>query len=152
MENNKGKNMKRIFLLFLALLTLAGCTTIIKYVNYTDKKFPPKPKYYFITVYSSQPPTTIQPFQVIGRVEISGLVSDGVSPDTLADQAKHIARVKGADAIINARIETVGYNEVGVISGYYGRRYYHPTEYIERRNMLLTFRGELIVFVPGPIK
>ena len=144
--------MKRIFLLFLALLVLVGCSTVVQYVNYTDQRFPPKPRYYFVTVYDSQPPSTIQPFQVIGRLEISGLMSDGVSQDLLMDQAKHIARAKGADAIINARIERVGYNEVGVVPGYFGRHYYHPAEYISRTNMLLIFRGELIAFIPAPVK
>jgi hypothetical protein len=141
--------MKKLFLLFLALLTLAGCTTIVKYVDYTDRKFPPKQKYYFISVYGAQPPAAVAPFQVIGRVEISGLISDGVNADALTDQAKRIARARGADAIINAKIEKMSYNEVEVIPGHYGRRYYHPAEYYSRSNMLLTFRGELIVFVPA---
>lgn len=144
--------MKRLFLLFFVLLTLAGCSTVVKYVNYTDQKFPAKQKYYYITVYDSTPPATIQPFQVIGRVEVSGLVSDGVNSDTLIDQAKHIARVKGADAITNAKVESVAYNEVGVIPEHFRRRYYHPREYIVRSNMLLTFRGELIVFLPNAAK
>ena len=140
--------MKRIFLLFWAVLLLAGCATTVRYVNYTDQKFPPKQKYYYITVYESQPPSSIQPFQILGRVEVSGLVNNGVTPDTLIDQARHIARVKGADAIINARTEATIYNKIDEAPGYFGRRHYHPGGYIIYGERLLTFRGELIVFVP----
>ena len=143
--------MKRICLLLLTILSLAGCATSVRYVNYTDEKFLPKPQYYFITIYhDSQHPPSIQPYSVIGRVEVSGYISDGVNPDTLTDQAKTIARKKGADAIINAKTESANYSGVYVASGYiaYHRCYrsYHPTEYIPYSNTLLTFRGELIVF------
>jgi hypothetical protein len=56
--------------------------------------------------------------------------ADGVSPEMLANQARSIARKRGADAIINSRTEII--------------RYW--------RNALLRFRGELIVYGPPATK
>src|ERR1041385_5722441 len=144
--------MNRIFLLFLIVLSLAGCAMHTKYVPYTDQRFIPKPKYYFVTVYSNaQRPPATEPYTVIGRVEVSGYISDGVNADTLTDQAKAIARKRGADAIINAKSEAVQYNgvyvEPGNVERYRWRHYYHPAEYIPYQNIQLTFRGDLIVFI-----
>ena len=140
--------MKRILMLLWVALSLAGCATSVRYVNYTGQTFTPKDKYYFITVYVAQPPSTAPVFTVIGRVEVSGLASNGISPESLMDQAKIIARKKGADAIINARTDVA---EFGGVYAFSERRYYHyrATEYAPYSDERLTFRGDLIVFVPG---
>jgi len=125
--------MKRIFLTILAVLVLAGCATSVRYVNYTEQKFPSKDKYYLVNIYPlSQQHPLGQPYYVIGKVEISGFASDGVSPESLADQAKRIARKRGADAIINARTQIARY---GWLYGPY-------------RDTVLRFTGELIIFTP----
>jgi len=103
-----------------------------------------------VTVYhDSQRPPATPPYYVIGRVEVSGYVSDGVNPDTLTDQAKVIARKRGAGAIINTITESIPRNGFYVASGYVRHRYYHPPEYIPYADTLLRLRGELIVFSPG---
>jgi hypothetical protein len=71
------------------------------------------------------------PYYVIGKVSIEGFVSYGVTPESLTDQARGIARKRGADAIINARTEVFRYG--------YG-------------DQLLRFRGELIVYAPTASK
>ena len=145
--------MKRMLLISLVALSLAGCATSVRYVNYTGQKFPPKDKYYFVTIYNAQPPSTVPVFNVIGRAEVSGLASNGISPESLLDQAKIIARKKGADAIINARTEMVEFGGVYAFSehgGYY--HHYHATEYVPYSDQRLTFKGDLIVFVPGVTK
>ncbi len=142
--------MKKLFILVLLVCTIAGCATSVRYVNYTDRKYPPKNKYYFVTIYpeTQQLPAT-QPYIVIGRVELSGLGSDGVSPDTLTDKAKAIARKRGADAIINSRIEALNYERWYAVDDYRWHHYYHPMAYIPYADVLYRFRGELIVFVPS---
>ena len=126
---NKGNIMKKqILFLGLSLLFLVGCATSTRYVNYTDQHFPPKDDFYSINVYSeTQKQSADNPYYVIGKVSIEGFVSNGVSPESLANQAKRIARKRGADAIINARTE---------VFRYYGG------------DSLLRFKGELIVYAP----
>ncbi len=139
--------MKKIFLTLLALLSLAGCATSTRYLPYTDQREPAKPKYYFITVYfGNQQPPSSAPYRVIGRVEIQGYASDGVNTDMLVEQAKNIAREKGADAIINANTQVVPYGGTYVVPGHFGYYYYHPTRYIPYGDTFLKFTGELIVF------
>lgn len=144
--------MKKLALLFLIVLSSAGCAVQSRYVHYTDQKFIAKPKYSAVTVYpESQHPPVSEPYSVIGRVETSGYLSDGISRDDLTDKAKAIARKKGADAIINVRMEQVQYNGTYIVPGYVEQHryhsHYHPTEYVPYQNVLLTFRGELIVFM-----
>jgi hypothetical protein len=74
-------------------------------------------------------PTT-NPYYVIGKVSIEGYASEGVNPEMLANQARSIARKRGADAIINSRTDII--------------RYW--------RDALLRFRGELIVYAPATAK
>lgn len=143
--------MKRLIGACLIILTLAGCAINSRYVNYSDQKYLHKQKYYYITIYESQPSSAPQPFQVIGRVETSGYINNGVTFDSLIDQAKKIARTKGADAIINAKTENVTYNGTEVVPGYIGHHYYRPAEYITYSDTLLRFQGELIVFLPAAI-
>ncbi len=45
-------------------------------------------------------------------------------------------------------VEATIYNMIDEAPGYFGRRHYHPGGYIIYGERLLTFRGELIVFVP----
>ncbi len=165
--------MKRIFFLLLGLIVCADCATQVNYVSYTAQKFPPKPKYYFVTIYpDSKMPPSSEPYVVIGRIDVSGNVSDGLTADKLMDKAKVIARQKGADAIINSKTETVNYGGLYMIpghvnyrpvfigGGYYGRYHHHygvgtvyapeyyPTRYVPYSDTLITFQGELIVFLP----
>ena len=120
---------KKIFVLGLLVLALAGCATSIRYVNYTDQRFPPKDALYAVNVYpESQALAVSNPYFVIGKVSIEGFASNGVSPESLTNQAKEIARKRGADAIINAG--TVAFR-------YYGG------------DALLRFKGELIVYAPA---
>lgn len=119
---------KNILLLGLFVLVLAGCATSTSYVNYTVQRFPPKDELYTVNVYpASQALGAVKPYYVIGKVSIEGFASNGVSPGSLTNQAKEIARKRGADAIINASTEVFRY--------YYG-------------DALLRFKGELIVYVP----
>jgi len=119
---------KQLLLVGVLVLGLAGCATSTRYVNYTDQAYPPKDQYYTENVYSAaQPLSAANPYYVIGKVSIEGFASSGVNPATLTNQAKVIARKRGADAIINA--ETVVYR-------YYGG------------DALLRFKGELIVYAP----
>jgi hypothetical protein len=74
---------------------------------------------------------TSNPYYVIGKVSIEGFASNGVSPESLANKARIIARKRGADAIINAATEAY--------------RYYYGDE-------LLRFKGELIVYAPQAAK
>jgi hypothetical protein len=126
---NKGRSMlKKMLLLGLVVLGLAGCATSTRYVNYTDQWFPPKDKFYTINVYpDAQALAVSNPYYVIGKVSIEGYASNGVSPETLTNQAKEIARKRGADAIIN--VKTVAF------------RYYYG-------DALLRFTGELVVYAP----
>ncbi len=118
-----------MLLLGLAVLVLAGCATSTSYVNYTTQRFVPKDGSYIVNVYpESQALGAGRPYFVIGRVSIEGFASNGVNPGSLTNQAKEIARKRGADAIINAR--TIEY------------RYYYG-------DVLLRFKGELIVYVPA---
>ena len=122
---------KRILLLGLMVLGLVGCATSTRYVNYTDQRFPPKDQYYNVNVYpQTQALAATNPYYVIGKVSIEGFASYGVTPEMLANQARKIARKKGADAIINARTEII--------------HYWHDA--------LLRFRGELIVYAPAAVK
>ncbi|MDE2222881.1 MAG: hypothetical protein KGK03_07405 [Candidatus Omnitrophica bacterium] len=111
----------------VSLLVLAGCATSSRYVGYTYHRFPPKDKNYSVSVY----PQTLsagRSYYVIGKVSVEGFVSDGVTPTRLTNDAREIARKRGADAIINAKTTTYRY--------YYG-------------DSLLRFTGELIVFTPA---
>ncbi len=120
--------LKKVLLLGLIILGLAGCATSTSYVNYTTQRFPPKDEFYTVNVYSqSQALGAGRPYYVIGKVSIEGFAGNGVNPGSLTNQAKEIARKRGADAIINARTEEFRY--------YYG-------------DVLLRFKGELIVYVP----
>ena len=124
--------MLKKILLGLVILGVAGCATSTRYVSYTPQRFPPKDGLYAVNVYpESQPFNVGRPYYVIGNVSIEGFVSNGVSPASLTNQAKEIARKRGADAIINAG--TVAFH-------YYGG------------DALLRFKGELIVYAPAPAK
>ena len=117
---------KNILGLGLCLLVLAGCATSTRYFNYTDQRFPAKDKYYAVNVYpEAQPLGASTPYFVIGKVSVEGFASNGVSSVSLTNQAKEIARKRGADAIINARTNVF--------------QYYDGDE-------LLRFKGELIVY------
>lgn len=158
------RNKIQIFSLFVVGLILAGCATTVQYFPYTAEKFPPKPRDYFIPIYplAQQRPVTSQPYVVIGKIDISGKVSNGVTPETLSNQAKMIARKRGADAIINAKTEHLHYNGIYTVPGqleyrpiyWAGRRRegvlymedYHPPQYVPYSETVLTFQGELIVF------
>ena len=76
-------------------------------------------------ILSRKPLVPVIPYYVIGKVSIEGFASNGVSPETLTNQAKEIARKRGADAIINARTEVFHYYD---------------------GDALLRFKGELIVY------
>jgi len=122
---------KKILLLGLLVLGLAGCATSTRYDYYTEQKFPPKDPYYNVNVYpDTQALAATNPYYVIGKISIEGFASSGVSPETLANQARSIARKRGADAIINSRTEIIHY----------------------WRDELLRFRGELIVYAPAATK
>ena len=122
--------MKMLLLGFTALL-LAGCATSTRYDNYTEQRFPPKDQYYTVNVYpETQALPTANPYYVIGKVSIEVYASEGVNPEMLANQARSIARKRGADAIINSRTDII--------------RYW--------RDALLRFRGELIVYAPATAK
>ena len=113
-------------------MVLAGCATSTRYVSYTAQRFPPKDALYAVNVYpESQALPVGNPYYVIGKVSIEGFASNGVSPASLTNQAKEIARKRGADAIINARTD--------------GFRYYSG-------DALLRFKGELIVYAPAAAK
>jgi hypothetical protein len=130
---NKGYFMlRKMLLLGLIVLGLTGCATSTRYVNYTDQRFPPKDAFYAVNVYpESQVLAVSNPYYVIGKVSIEGFASNGVSPESLTNQAKEIARKRGADAIINAGT---------VVFRYYGG------------DALLRFKGELIVYAPAAAK
>jgi len=124
--------LRKLFLLSVIVLMMAGCATSTSYVNYTTQRFPPKDELYAVNVYSeSQSIGASNPYYVIGKVSIEGFVSSGVSPESLTRQAKEIVRKRGADAIINAKTE---------IYHYYGG------------DALLKFKGELIVYAPAVSK
>ena len=119
-------------MLLAVILALAGCATSTRYVNYTAQQFPPKDALYAVNVYpQSQPLDASNPYYVIGKVSIEGFASNGVSPESLTNQAQGIARKRGADAIINAGTQ---------IFRYYGG------------DALLRFKGELIVYAPAAAK
>ena len=119
----------KIVLLGFAALVLAGCAMTSRYDGYTKQHFAAKDQYFNVNIYSqSQPLRADKPYYVIGKVSVEGFASDGVTPQTLTDRAKRIARLKGADAIINVKTEEF--------------RYYNG-------DTLLRFLGELIVFAPG---
>ncbi len=119
---------KKILLLGLFVLVLAGCATSTSYINYTVQRFPPKDEFYTVNVYpESQALGASNPYYVIGKVSIEGFAGNGVSSGSLTNQAKEIARKRGADAIINAGTE---------VFRYYGG------------DALLRFKGELIVYAP----
>lgn len=123
---------KRILLIGFFVLVLAGCATSTRYINYTDQRFPPKDPYYTVNIYSqAQPQPVSNPYYVIGKVSIEGFASNGVSPESLTNQARGIARKRGADAIINATTQVFHY--------YYG-------------DALLRFKGELIIYAPAAAK
>ena len=118
----------KILCLCLFILVFAGCATSTRYVGYTAQRFPPKDALYVVNVYpESQALPAGNPYYVIGKISVEGFASNGVSPASLTNQAKEIARKRGADAIINAG--TVAF------------RYYNG-------DALLRFKGELIVYAP----
>jgi hypothetical protein len=122
----------KILILALIVLSLAGCATSTRYVNYTNQRFAPKEEYFKINVYpQSQALGAQNPYYVIGKISVDGFSSYGVTPETLTNQARKIARKRGADAIINARTLVYRY--------YYG-------------DALLRFIGELIVYTPPATK
>jgi hypothetical protein len=122
----------KVWVLGLFVLILAGCATSTRYVSYTPQRFPPKGVLFAVNVYpESQAPGVSNPYYVIGKVSVEGFASNGVSPGGLTNQAKEIAKKRGADAIINARTEAF--------------RYYDGDE-------LLRFKGELIVYAPAVVK
>ncbi|MBF0485854.1 MAG: hypothetical protein HQL16_04995 [Candidatus Omnitrophica bacterium] len=142
--------MKRMLLLMILVLGVAGCAVNTRYVSYTAQEFPPKAKYYFVSIYPESPQISFKaPYTVIGRVEASGRASEGVTADTLADEARGIARAKGADAIINSKTEAANYGGMDVIPGRCGYRHCRPPTYIPYNDTLLTFRGELITYIPA---
>ena len=145
--------MKRAFLLFLFLLGFTGCAVSSHYVNFTEHKFSPKPKDYVINTYktSDQAPAT-GTYYVIGQLELSGYASAGITPSYLLRRAQAIARKRGADAIINVVSENFSDTEVYARPGYFGRRYYHPREYVAYGDALLTMHGDLIVFTSSVAK
>lgn len=119
----------KILGLGFCLLILAGCATSSRYVQYTPERFPPKDAYFSVNVYSqgqSLPPAQV--YYVIGKVSVEGFASYGVTPEGLMNQARKIARVKGADAIINSNTVVFHY-----LNG----------------DALLRFKGELIVYAPA---
>jgi hypothetical protein len=123
---------KKILLLVAFILVLAGCATSTRYVSYTVQQFPPKDELYTVNVYpAAQALGSGNPYYVIGSVSIEGFASNGVSPESLTNQAKEIARKRGADAIINAK--TLAFH------------YYDG-------DALLRFKGELIVYAPAATK
>jgi len=120
---------KNILGLALSLLVLAGCATSSSYVQYTPERFPPKDPYFTVNVYAQgQSLAAGSVYYVIGRVSVEGFASSGVSPETLMNQARKIARARGADAIINSRT---------MVFHYYNG------------DALLRFKGELIVYAPA---
>ena len=133
MENKRNIMKKQVLFLGLFVLVLAGCATSTRYVNYTEQRYPPKDVSYAVNVYpESQPLGAGNPYYVIGKLSVEGFTGNGVSPATLTDQAKVIARKRGADAIINAATEVF--------------RYYDG-------DTLLRFKGELIVYAaPAAVK
>lgn len=123
---------RKILFLGLFIIGLAGCATSTRYVNYTNQWFAPKEKSYSVNVYpESQALAAGNPYYVIGKVSIEGFASNGVSPGSLTNQAKEIARKRGADAIINAKTE---------VFPYYGG------------DELLRFKGELVVYASAVTK
>jgi hypothetical protein len=144
--------MKKIILILLVVLSLAGCAISTRYMSYTKQRSPAKPKDYSITVYpASQRPPASQLYRVIGKVEVQGYASDRVSLDTLTQEAKNIAREQGADAIINADRLTKSYNGPFVVPGYYGD-YHEPVVYARNGDTFLKFTGELIIFTSASTK
>jgi hypothetical protein len=157
---------KITFLLLLVVLTLTGCATTVSYLSYTGQKFIPKPKDYSVTVYpSTEKLDPALSYVVIGKVNISGHVSDGVAPNDLNQQARAIARKKGADAIMNVKTQELNYEGVYTVPSHVtyhpivveGRHHresvayverYHPKRYIPYSDEVLTFEGELIVYTP----
>jgi hypothetical protein len=144
------------------VLALAGCATTVRYFPYTSQKLPPKPSDYPVMIFAQgQHPTASQSYVVIGKVNVSGHVSDGLTPDDLMNKARAIARKKGADGIINVKTQNFDYKGIyevpGHVSyhavGFAGRHrdvvyveHYHPTRYIPYSDTLLSLEGELIVF------
>jgi hypothetical protein len=124
-----GNNMLKKILLGLSLLVLAGCATSTSYVNYTAEHFPSKGQFYPINIYpQSQPFSAANPYYVIGKVSIEGFFSNGVTSETLNNEARTIARRKGANAIISATTPVIHYGG----------------------DTLLRFQGDLIVYAPRP--
>jgi len=123
---------KQIWVSGLSVLVLVGCATSTSYTSYTYQRFPPKDALYTVNVYpESQALGAGNPYYVIGKVSVEGFASSGVNPGSLTNQAKVIARKRGADAIINAKTEEI--------------RYYGG-------DALLRFKGELIVYASAATK
>jgi len=132
MENNRIFMKNNLLILGLLVSVLAGCATSTSYVPYTGQRYVPKDELTTVNVYSqAQPQGPSNPYYVIGKVSIEGFASSGVNPGSLTEQAKQIARKRGADAIINAKTEIYHY--------YSG-------------DALLRFKGELIVYTPDTSK
>ncbi|MDE1920886.1 MAG: hypothetical protein KGJ09_02590 [Candidatus Omnitrophica bacterium] len=139
--------MKKISLVILTVLSLAGCATSLRYFSYTNHSYPPKPENYFIPVYSPSHKLPVSPpYQVIGKVDIQGDAANDVTPGLLSQEAVRVARKKGADAVIDAVTRAVPYMGTYVVPGYYGWYYYHPTTYVPYESTLLEFTGNLVVF------
>lgn len=139
----------KLLLSLLGCMVLAGCATSSKYIPYTAQKSPAKSKYYFVTMYPQNPPPAAGSYRVIGKVDVQGYVSDGVTSDILSDRARDIARKKGADAIIHAQTQGLPYTSVYSEPGHFGRYHYHPGRYYSYGDTLLHFSGELIILIPG---
>ena len=117
--------MKNKILLGFFLLVLAGCATSTRYVSYTPERYMAKAPSLAVNVYPGAP--AISPghsYYIIGQASVEGFAGSGVTSARLTEEAKSIARAKGADAIINAK--TVEY------------RYYSG-------DILLRFTGDLMV-------
>lgn len=144
--------MKKLWLISLMAMSFLGCATSVRYTSYTDQRLTVKPKDYLVTIYPrSVRLPAVQPYRVIGKVEVKGYASDGVTPEELMERARTVARGKGADAIINAVTQERSYGGMYVERGYWRYHHYHPQRYIPYRNTLLWFNGDLIVYDPVPI-
>ena len=143
--------MKKILLNILLVLALSGCATTVRYTSYTNQKSPAKPRDYFVNIYSGsvQLPAS-RSYRVIGKLEIQGNASDGANPQMLLEQAKSIARKKGADAIINVDQQISPYVGTYIIPGHRGYYHYHRTKFIPYQDTFLKFIGDLVILISTP--
>jgi len=68
----------------------------------------------------------------------------------LVEQAKSIARKKGADAIINVDQQISPYLGTYIIPGHRGYYRYHRTKFIPYQDTFFKFIGDLIIFISTP--